>query len=167
MTRIDASKNIVLVLVSIAIGSFAIGMLSDRIKSRKIPLMIFGTIANVVWIIFVLFLNKDTPTLMIQLMMVLYGFFVSTFTMSWSIGKESNNPMYSGMAVAVVNTGAFIGGALGPVIFGVFLDRLIGIESGAELYRYAMMFCVVMNIVGLLSSFMVKETGCKNIYNED
>jgi sugar phosphate permease len=166
MTKINASNNIILILVSMAIGSLVIGIFSDRIKSRKIPLIIFGVIANIVWILFVLFMKENTPVGLIRLMMVLYGFFISSFTMSWAIGKESNNPMYSGMAVAVVNTGAFIGGALGPVIFAIFLERLIGIESGMLLYRYSMMFCVAMNLIGLMASFLVKDTGCKNIFNE-
>ncbi len=166
MTKIDASKNIILILVAMAVGSLTIGIISDKLKSRKIPLIGFGIIANAVWIIFVLIFKGDASPNTIRLMMVLYGFFVSSFTMAWSIGKESNDPMYSGMAVAVVNTGAFIGGAIGPVIFGIFLDKLIGIETGIELYRYSMMFCVVVNLIGLMVSFLVKDTKCKNIHNK-
>jgi sugar phosphate permease len=164
ISKIDASTNIVLILVSLAIGSLLIGILSDKIKSRKIPLIVFGTIANIVWIVFAIVMNGNASPVGIRIMMVLYGFFVSAFTMSWSIGKESNNPMHSGMAVAVVNTGAFIGGAIGPVIFGIFLDRLIGIETGIELYKYSMMFLVTMNAVGLVASFLVKDTKCQNIH---
>jgi sugar phosphate permease len=164
MTKIDASNNIVLILISMAIGSLLIGILSDKIKSRKIPLIVFGIIANTVWIVFALVMKGNASRGMISMMMVMYGFFITGFTMSWSLGKESNNPMYSGMAVAVVNTGAFIGGALGPVIFGVFLDRLIGIETGIQLYQYSMVFCIVMNLIGLTTSFLVKETGCRNIF---
>jgi hypothetical protein len=66
-----------------------------------------------------------------------------------------------------VNTGAFIGGAIGPVIFGVFLDKMTGSATGIELYQLPMMFLLLMNTVGLVASFFVKDTKCKNILQKD
>lgn len=167
MTKIEASNNIVYILIALAIGSLSIGIFSDKIKSRKLPLILFGVIANMIWIAFAIWVDNASPPIVINMMMILYGFFVSSFTMAWSLGKETNNPSYAGMAIAVVNTGAFIGGALGPVIFGIFLDKLIGIKTGGEIYQYAMVFCVAMNLLGIIASLFVKETNCRNIYNSE
>ncbi len=167
MSKVDASNNIIFMLISMAFGALVVGYFSDKIRKRKLPLILFGVIANIAWIIFVVNMKENASPFFIRTSMGVFGFFVIGFTMCFSITKDVNNPRYSGMAMAAVNTGPFIGGALGPVIFGMFIDQATLYKTGPEVYQNAMYFCIVMNAIGLFASFFTKETNCKNIYLEN
>ena len=162
MEMIEGSKYISILVFGAAIGSLVIGVFSDRIKSRKKPLLLFGTLVNILWY----FLLYKEPSLnMLAVLMFILGVVYMCFTMTWALGKESNDPKYSGMAISVVNLGGFLGGAIVPVLVGNVFDRYQGIFSGIMLYRKGFMICIIVNLIALAVSMFVKETKCKNIYS--
>ncbi len=162
--NVQASGYITYLVTGAAFGYLITGYISDKMKSRKIPLLTFGILTNIIWFIMLYYNNGYLSLPLLKMMMILLGIFTTCFSVSWALGKEVNNPQYSGIAMSVINTGAFAGGALVPVLIGFIFDSYKGILSGIELYRAGFIPCLVINAVALMASFLVKETRCRNIY---
>ena len=145
LDNIDASKYITFMMIAQAVAALTIGFISDKIRSRKKPLVLLGLIATVIFAVIVI--AGELPLTLLGVLLVVFSFCVSCLTMSWSIAKEVNNPKYSGMAMSVVNTAGFIGAAI-----------------GLGMYHGAMIFLLIMCAAGFASSLLAKETKCRNIY---
>lgn len=162
LTTIEASKYILYMMLAQAAANISIGVISDKIKSRKKPLIVLGALASASWVIITLGGKLSLP--LFAILLVIFSFSVTCLAMAWSIGKEVCNPKYSGMAVSVVNTGGFVGAAIGPAIFGALLNQN---GSGIAMYQSAMFFLAGLCLAGYISSLFAKETHCRNIYYDD
>ena len=126
MSRVTAAQHTSLLLLGVAFGSLAIGMISDRLRSRagvmRVAVFAYALswlpwLAQAVW-----------PLWATLGWFFLMGLLIPGFTLSWTIAKEANPPQYSGIATSVVNVGIFLGtGILQPWV-GWLLDR--GREAG-------------------------------------
>jgi len=157
--NISASKYITYMMIAQAVAALLIGFFSDKIRSRKIPLIVLGLTANIA-LIYIVIAGK-MPIQLLGLMLVIFSASITCLGMSWSIAKEVNNPKYAGMGMSVVNTAGFIGGAIGPAIFGALLNQS---ATGIDMYRPAMIFLCAVCIFGYIASLFAKETKCRNIY---
>ncbi len=162
LTTIEASRYILYMMLAQAAANITIGVVSDKMKSRKKPLIVLGALGSVAWVIITL--GGKLPLPLFSLLLVIFSFSITCLAMAWSIGKEVCNPKYSGMAVSVVNTGGFIGAAVGPAIFGALLRED---AMGIDIYRSAMIFMAALCLAGYISSLFSKETHCRNIYFDD
>jgi MFS family permease len=90
--------------------------------------------------------------------------------LTFACAKEIINPHLSGMAVSVVNTGAFLGTTLMQPLFGFVLDmgwdgRMVDnarIYSPPD-YRNALFVMLFFGIIGVMGAVCIKETYCRNI----
>jgi MFS family permease len=82
------------------------------------------------------------------------GFAVSGFTLSWATVKEVNPPAFSGTAMALVNTGVFLGPTLYQPLVGWVLDR--------HGQRAALGVLVAFAAMGFLATLLVREAGGRN-----
>ena len=149
------------------------GWLSDSVlRRRKLPFVALAAAQLSLWGVFA------GTTGALPLGGVLGLFFVmglvgSAFVLTWPLGREVNPPHLAGSAVAVVNLGGFIGAALTQGPIGAVLDaRWAGLISGgarvypAEAYRAAFVVCVAFMGAAVLLGLLVKETRCRNVYEE-
>lgn len=168
LSRADAAHYMTVMLLSFAVGALFFGWFSDRIRRRK-PVMIAGMLLYFCsWLILVF--SDWSAGLGGQVLFSVMGFAGSSFVITFACAKEVINPELSGMAVSVVNTGCFIGTALMQPLFGWIADRTwdgtivdgIRVYSSAD-YHNGFLLMLVFIGVGLVGSFLVRETRCRNI----
>ncbi len=131
LSRVTAAQHTSLLLLGVAFGSLAVGVISDRLRSRHGVMRAFVVAYTASWLPWLL--HVAWPTWTTLAWFFLMGLLIPGFTLSWTIAKEANPPQYSGIATSVVNVGIFLGtGILQPLV-GWVLDqgRAAGDPAGA------------------------------------
>lgn len=148
------------------------GYLSDRVLGRRrLPYIALCWVTLLLWGVFAFTLGRLSLGALYALLFTL-GLFAGGFVLTWPIGREVNPPHLSGVSVAVVNLGGFLGAALTQAPVGALLDsRWAGaMAEGArvyplEAYRLAFSVCVLFVFGAALVALLVKETRGQNIYH--
>ncbi len=164
MDNVTAAKYITLFSLGMALGYLVIGFISDKLKSRKAPLLFFGGLINILWFVMFYFNGAHLSPPLLAIVCIGIGFSTSVYSLTLAICKEVNDPRYLGMAISFINLGSFLGGAIVPILVGIILDNYSGILTGVDLFRRGFLICLVLNGIGLATTFLVKETGCRNTY---
>lgn len=121
MSRALAAQHTSALLLGVAVGSLAIGALSDRLGSRAGLMRLAVLLYAASWLPWLLQVAWPVPATLAWCLLM--GLLTPGFTLSWTIAKEANPPHMSGIATAVVNTGIFLGAGLLQPGVGVLLDR--------------------------------------------
>jgi sugar phosphate permease len=161
------------IYTSIGLGGFAIGALfygwfSDRWRRRRPPLLIGVVIYALAWLGI-----SDThwaPGLGGMAWFGLLGFGAGAFVLTFAAAKEVVVPALSGMAIALVNTGAFLGAAILQPALGWMMDLTWrgALANGVRIYGaadYHTAFNLMLGgaVVALLASMFLYETRCRNV----
>jgi sugar phosphate permease len=121
MPRFTAAGHASVLLLGVALGALAIGVLSDRLGSRRRLMRACTLLYALSWLPWTA--QVQWPLAATLGWFFLMGLLIPGFTLSWTIAKEVNRPEHSGIATAVANTGIFLGtGILQPLV-GWVLDR--------------------------------------------
>jgi sugar phosphate permease len=153
MTRVDAAQHTSLLLLGVAIGSLVIGLISDRLQSRRGVMRAFVLLYLLSWLPWLL--HADWPLAATLGWFLLMGLLIPGFTLSWTIAKEANPVEFAGIATAVVNVGIFLGtGILQPLV-GWVLDRGRAAGDLAAAWDQAILVMAVAAALGALASFLV------------
>jgi MFS family permease len=98
------------------------------------------------------------------------GFSAGAFVLNFAVAKEVVAPALAGMAIALANTGAFLGAALLQPLLGWVLDSTWsgaianGVrEYGAADYRAGFGLMLGGVALAILASVFVHETRCRNL----
>ena len=165
MDRQLAAWHISLMILCFALCSLAVGALSDRI-GRRTPLMrALGFLFMLSWLPWLW--GGQLPVALSLGLFALTGASISGVTLVWTCAKEVNPPAYSGMSTSVVNTGGFLGPALLQPLVGLALD--LSSRGSAHTpgdWRLGLAVLFAFALLGWLSTFLVTETRCRNIYRE-
>lgn len=162
--RVSAANYMLAAVIGMAIGSIIIGSISDKMKRRKLPMLVSGSVYVICWTIIV-FVNGGKPPLEILMpLMFVLGLSAPTFTLGWACAKEVNPPEITGISTSVVNIGGFMGASILPPAIGRVFDTFGKSLTSVELYHKAFLYCFIAASIGLLSVMFIKETGCRNIY---
>jgi len=167
LERSAASVYTSIGLAGFAGGALSCGWLSDRMGYRK-PLLIGGTLLyGLAWLGMV---SLWTPGVAGMAWFALMGFSCGSFILTYAGAKEVVVPALSGMAIALVNTGLFLGAAIVQPLFGWIMDLSWNgaMTNGVRVYSTAdyhtgfflILGCVVLAIV---ASTFFHETRCRNI----
>lgn len=149
--------------IGMALGSVTIGYASDRLKRRKLPLLVSAVGSCICWGL----LAFTQPSLMeVRIILPVMGFFGAFIVVSLSVAKEVNDPRFSGMSTSLANMGLFLGGAVIPVFFGGLIDKYTGALEGFALYQVPLKMCFGIVLMGFLSCVLTKETRCRNLFAE-
>jgi predicted MFS family arabinose efflux permease len=132
MTRVHAAQHASLLLLGVAFGSMAIGVISDRLRSRRGVMRAAVLLYTLSWLPWIA--HVDWPPWATLGWFLLMGLLIPGFTLSWTIAKEANPPQYSGIATAVVNTGIFLGAGILQPLVGWVLDQ--GPADGRSAYHW-------------------------------
>jgi sugar phosphate permease len=160
MSRVDAAQHTSLLLLGVAIGSLLIGMISDRLQSRRGVMRAFVLLYLLSWLPWVW--QVDWPLAATLAWFLLMGLLIPGFTLSWTIAKEANPVEFSGIATAVVNVGIFLGtGVLQPLV-GWVLDR--GRTTGdAAAWEHAILVMAGAAALGAVASFLVGRPAANRV----
>jgi sugar phosphate permease len=156
MSRVAAAEHASALLVGVAFGSLAVGMLSDRLGSRRGLMRVYALLYALAW--GPLLARVDWPVGATLAWFLFMGLLVPGFTLAWTVAKEVNRPEHSGIATAVANVGIFLGtGVLQPLV-GWVIDR--GQASGrdvASAWQQGMLLMAGAAAFGALMTLFVPE----------
>jgi sugar phosphate permease len=153
MSRVDAAQHTSLLLLGVAVGSLSIGLISDRLQSRRGVMRAFVLLYLLSWLPWIL--HADWPLAATLGWFLLMGMLVPGFTLSWTIAKEANPVEFAGIATAVVNVGIFLGtGVLQPLV-GWVLDRGRAVGDVASAWDHAILVMAGAAALGAIASFLV------------
>ena len=167
LSRDEASVYTTITLVSLAVGTFTAGWISDRIGLRKPVILISAGIYALSWL--ALIYLPWQPGVLAMILFMLIGITSGGFALTYPCAKEVTQPALSGMAISLVNTGLFLGAAIMQPLFGWVLDlgwdgttsNNINVYSWQN-YQHAMLLMFVFAMVAFITAFRIKETHCKH-----
>ena len=168
LERASASLYTSLTLAGFAMGAVFNGWFSDRLGRRK-PLIILGTVTYAALWLYMTY-GHWTPGALGMAWFVLMGFSCGTFVLTYALAKEVMAPALSGMSIALVNTGMFLGAAIMQPLFGWIMDqRWDGkLVEGVRIYssaNYQSGFFMLLAAISLavVAALLFYETRCRNI----
>jgi len=162
---IEGSKYISMIVLGSAFGAILIGWISDRMKRRKLPILIYALAYIGLWGVLVFYGNGKPPLGCMLLLLFTLGFFSQGFVLSWAIGKEVNNPRNVGMTASVINVGGYIGSIVVPFFMGVALDTYKSMGNSQLMYQKTFFIILIITLITLVFSLLVKETNCRSLYH--
>lgn len=166
MDPASAPNYLTAAVFGLAIGGIIIGKISDKVKRRKSPMVLFAGVYLLTWGIIVFSNGGMPPVGILYPLFFLLGFSCAAFILGWACAKEVNHPALAGIAMSIVNIGGFLGGAVLPTMIGRVFDNYVGVWTYQEIYQRAFLYCFIAVLIGFIATFFVKETRCKNIYFE-
>ena len=147
------------------------GFVSDRVlRRRRLPYTVLTAAQFLAWVVFVLTLGH-LPLGGLYALFLAMGLVGGAFVLTWPLGREVNPPELSGIAVAVVNLGGFVGAALTQGPLGALLDaQWTGAMLGGarlypvEAYRASFAASAILILASSLISLAFRETRGRNVY---
>lgn len=155
MSRVSAAQHASALLLGVAFGALGVGVISDRLRSRRGVMRGYALLYVLTWL--PLLLHAKWPLAATLAWFLLMGLLTPGFTLSWTIAKESNRPEYSGIATSVVNTGAFLGAGLLQPLVGWLLDRSRAAGDIAAGWQQGMLVMAGAAALGAAMTLLVRE----------
>ena len=140
------------------------GIISDRILARrKLPIVSSAIVYTALWGVLA-FSRGRLPLLLLYLTLFLMGIFATSTLLCLASAKELYHPRAVGSAVAFVNMGGFVGGALMQLLLGYILDlgwrgeMLSGVRVyPVEAFQQAFFFCLLLMLLATLTSLLIRD----------
>lgn len=150
-----------------------IGIISDKIKRRRMPLTFTGFFAAL--LLGIVFYAPSLSTSGLYLIFFMIGFCCGAHPLCFALGKESNPIQISGTAVAVTNMLIMAGGAIFQPVVGKLLDLHTTNPLGpdglpvytANDYTFALSIIPIGVAIGIFLSLFLKETYCESQAKEE
>jgi sugar phosphate permease len=168
LDRTGASLYTTAALAGFAIGCLIMGALSDHLGRRKPVIVGACALSVLAWL--ALILLPWGPGWTGFTLYALLGFTAGGFVVGYAAAKEVVPPGVAGMAIALVNTGLFLGAAILQPAFGWALDLTWdgtmseGVRHYAlSDYRNGLWLSCGFALLGLVAALFVRETRCRNI----
>jgi MFS family permease len=151
-----------------------IGLISDKIKRRRMPLTFTGFFAALLLCV-VFYVPGGISLSNLYLIFFMIGFCCGAHPLCFALGKESNPIQISGTAVAVTNMLIMAGGAIFQPVVGKLLDlhstSPIGANGlpvySASDYTFALSVVPIGVALGIFLSVFLKETYCESQASEE
>ncbi|MGE5605435.1 MAG: MFS transporter [Bacteroidota bacterium] len=170
MSRVAASKYIMLMSAGTMIGAPLIGFISDRLALRRLPNVVVSLGFLILWLVLTLWNAGKPPLWALYPLCFGIGLGMSGVNLNVACGKEVTPPAMTGMVAGLVNSGPFLGAALMQPLFGWVLDHHWqgAIEHGVRIYplsayRNGFWLCALVLGLGVLFTCLIKETRGVNI----
>lgn len=138
------------------VGVAVVGRVSDRLRSRRKPLIFFAALQALAWGLFVFFGASFLAPLLGPFFFSL-GFFGGSLVVYWTVAKELNTAGTTGLSIALINTANFLSVAVLTSLIGFVLDWGEALPP-AVAYRNAFTLQLAMAVLGFISSFFVPES---------
>ncbi|WP_218813755.1 MFS transporter [Rickettsiella endosymbiont of Dermanyssus gallinae] len=167
ITTEAASKASAMIWLGIGIGSPLFGWVSDKIKSRSIPLSL-SALLGIISLSIVIY-GPHLPITWLYITLFIFGLGASGQALSFGVVKDNNPPSVVGTAIGLNNMAVVAGGALFQPLIGILLYYNWGGAMqdgrpfyGAADYQKALIILPLCYILALIvSRFLLRETHCK------
>lgn len=168
LDRTAASLYTTVSLAGFALGSFGMGWLSDHLGLRKPVIVGACAVSVLAWL--ALILLPWGPGWSGLTLYALLGLAAGGFVVGYAAAKEVVPPGVAGMAIALVNTGLFLGAAILQPAFGWVMDLTWDGTLADGVRRYALgdyrnglWLSCGFALLALVASRFVRETRCRNL----
>jgi sugar phosphate permease len=168
LDRTGASAYTTAALAGFALGCFLMGWLSDHLGRRK-PVIVGACVLSVLAWLSLILLPWGPGWTGIALYALL-GLTAGGFVVGYAAAKEVVSPGVAGMAIALVNTGLFLGAAIMQPAFGWALDLtwdgtlLDGVRHYSQAdYRNGLWLSAGFALMALVAALSLRETHCRNL----
>jgi MFS family permease len=153
-------------LVAWAVASPLAGALSDRLHRRKLPILVGGSVALVLWCVLVHVPRLPYPVLLA--VMIGLGTASGVVVIGFAFCKESTPPSLAGTVSGVANMGNMLGGMAMQPLIGWLLDRAWDGAMAGEVrvydfsaYAHGFTLMLVWLGAGLAAFACARETHAK------
>jgi sugar phosphate permease len=161
MGKAEAAAQTSLLVAACAVGGLVIGRISDALGRRR-PVMLAWTLAHtLLWLPWLL--HWRLAGWQHSLLSAALGFTSAAFALTWAVAKEVNAPRLAGMAAGVVNTGAFLGGAVIQQALGFWVEWRTELVPAAAALHEAVWLIPLTCAAGVVAAWCVTETYARNI----
>lgn len=155
-------------LVAWSVGSPLAGVLSDRLRRRKLPLLAGGLLAALLWGVLIYVPALPYPVLIT--IMIGLGLASGVVVIGFAFCKESAPATLAGTASGIANMGNMLGGMAMQPLIGVLLDFFwdgrvaLGVRVyGFSTYAGGFTLMLVWLLVGLAAFAFARETHAKQV----
>lgn len=162
-TRHEAALVNSMVFFGWLIGSPLTGMISDRIKQRRLPLIVGSTLSALS--IFLVLVNPLHSAWFVSILLFIFGLCCSVQNICFAIGYESSPAYVAGTAVAFVNMLTMLGGFIFQPLIGKLIDLAWSgqMQNGLRFYtlhdyRLALISLPVGMLISLLLTLFLRES---------
>ena len=164
LTSILASETNSLIFVGIAIGGPINGWVSGLLGRRK-PVMYVGTVVSLLLFIF-LIEGPVLSLLAIDVVMFMFGFFVSSMLVSFSLNVENHPENISATVIGFTNMFISIIGAVFQILIGLVLQYIGHVTSllyaGANDFKMPLVVLPIALFFNLFILLFIRESKCCN-----
>lgn len=166
MAKPEAAASMSVILASWGVGAPFFGWLSDRIRSRKIPLLA-GTVVSFAAIFAVIYL-PGLPLWAIYALLAVNGFAGGSGVVCYAASRENTRAAVSGTTMGLINTMSMVMTAVYQPLIGWLLD--LGWDGrsneGARVYavetfQMAFLSMVVCGLAAVIAALLLKDTHCR------
>ena len=168
LTRAEAAGATSLMLLGWALGSVAWGWISDRISRRKLPVMVSA--AGCPLILTVVIYVPGLPFGAVEVLLPIAGFFFSGIVCQAALAREHNSPEHVGTAIAFINMGVMVSGAISQAVTGWLIElswdgHIVGgipvYSAGA--YQVGFLYLMVSGVIATVIATQVRETYARQV----
>lgn len=171
LPRVRAANLVGLAALGLLVGAPLIGWLSDRLRRRRLPLLVMTGLSVLTWLALVGPARPIAPALL-PLVCFLIGLGSSVVVLVFAAIREVNDPRYVGVALGFHNLPTFLSFGLTQWVTGLVLDRhwdgalVAGARVyGADAYRAAFALCLLLAAGAFVSACLAPETRGRNIWS--
>ncbi len=155
LSTLGASSYIIIGVFGSAVGSIVVGAWSDKIRSRKKPMIVIGIIYLITWAVLA-FGTKALSLSLVPAVLFSIGFCSCAFVVCWACVQEINPKEYGGIAVSVVNMGGFVGPIVLPYLF-VLAQNSYAEPSSLDAFSSAFQAIFWAVVFGFVVGLFTKE----------
>jgi fucose permease len=167
ITSQQAANVSALTFLGWIIGGPIIGVLSDKIRRRKLPLLLSSAMTTA--LLYIIFYYPGLTLYNLSCVAFIAGICCGAHPLCFALGKENNPTELAGTSVAVTNMFIMLGGILFPPLVGKLLDSHATSQMVNGLpvytlsdYTYALNIIPLGVLLGTILSFFLKETYCRS-----
>lgn len=169
-SRNAAAGCMMAVSIGKIVGFPLIGLISDKMMRRKLPLLTSLLIYVVLWALLYGWNGGKPPKAALFPIFFLLGLVSGAVILIPVLAKELNDLTFSGLAMSVINMAPFAGMAVLQPLLGYILDmRWEGaVDMGVKVYplaayRLILAVCLIFPIISFCFACRIKETKGQNI----
>lgn len=176
LSEADAGLANSLLFFGFMIGAPSMGFISDKIRRRKLPMLVGASVAAVIMMVILYFPNLNSHSL--NILMFMLGLFYSAQAIVFAVGRELSPNEAAGTAIAVTNMLVMIGAMFLQPLVGRLLDwsvilrtpqtatLAVPVENINQLYtagdyQFAISIIPIGIVIAAILTFFIKETHAK------
>lgn len=152
--------------IGAAVGALSCGKLSDKWRNRKIINIIMSCGSLICFSAIALGNHGKLPLAATAFFLILIGMFELMYAVNYGIAKDLNDTKYSGISTSILNTGAFVGASIFPILFGSIIGKFEAAAGAQYAFQKGFILLAICSLIMLIVSMTLIETNCKNRYYE-